>query len=101
MKRVALAEVKDKLSRYLAEAEREQIVITKHGKPAGVLIGFESEDDWFDFRLENDPRFLKKVETSRASIRAGRGVSWEEVKEEDRRTSVSPVRSVRRRPRIR
>jgi len=44
MKRVDLAEVKDKFSRYLAEAEHKQIVITKHGKPAGVLIGFGSED---------------------------------------------------------
>ena len=59
MKEVPLSEVKDDLSRYLKEAEKEQIVITRHGKPAGVLIGFESEDEWFDFRLENDPRFLK------------------------------------------
>jgi hypothetical protein len=35
----------------------------------------ESEDDWFDCRLENDPRFLKKIEESRASIRAGRGIA--------------------------
>ncbi len=50
MKEVPLSEVKDDLSRYLKEAEKEQIVITRHGKPAGVLIGFESEDEWFDFR---------------------------------------------------
>ncbi|WP_433995345.1 hypothetical protein [Bradyrhizobium betae] len=25
--------------------------MTRHGKPAGVLIGFESEDDWFEFRV--------------------------------------------------
>jgi hypothetical protein len=23
-----------------------KIVITRHGKPAGVLIGFEPEEDW-------------------------------------------------------
>ena len=50
MKQVAFAEVKDHLSKYLIEAGTEQIVITKHGKPAGVLTGFASEDDWFDFR---------------------------------------------------
>jgi hypothetical protein len=33
-------------------------VITRHGKPAGVLIGFESEEDWFDYRLEHDARCL-------------------------------------------
>ena len=37
-----------RLSRFLREAETQEIVITRHGKPAGVLIGFESEEDWFD-----------------------------------------------------
>ena len=41
MKEVALSEVKDDLSRYLRLAEREEIIITRHGKPAGVLIGFK------------------------------------------------------------
>ena len=52
MKRIPLSEVKDDLSRYLREAEKEEVVITRHGKPAGILIGFGSEDDWFDYRLE-------------------------------------------------
>lgn len=80
MKEVPLSEVKDDLSRFLREAEKQQIVITRHGKPAGVLIGFESEDDWFDFRLEHDPRFLERVESARKSLRAGRGVKLEDMK---------------------
>ncbi len=80
IKEVPLSEVKDDLSHFLREAEKQEIVITRHGKPAGVLIGFKSEDDWFDYRLENDPRFLRRVETARASLRAGRGVKLEEVK---------------------
>lgn len=79
MKEVTLSELKDDLSRYLREAEQEPVVITRHGKPAGVLIGFESEDDWFDYRLENDPRFLARVEKARASLRAGRGVRLEDL----------------------
>jgi prevent-host-death family protein len=43
VKEVPLSEIKDDLSRYLREAEIREIVITRHGKPAGVLIGFESE----------------------------------------------------------
>jgi prevent-host-death family protein len=74
MKKVALSSVKDDLSRFLRLAEKEEIVITRHGKPAGVLIGFESEDDWFDYRLENDPRFLKRIESARSNLRAGRGI---------------------------
>jgi len=79
LRRVPLSEVKDDLSRFLREAEREDIVITRHGKPAGVLIGFESEDDWFEYRLENDPRFLRRVEAARKSLRAGRGTRLEDV----------------------
>ena len=79
MKEVTLSELKDDLSRYLREAEQEPVVITRHGKPAGVLIGFESEDDWFDYRLENDPPFLARVEKARASLRAGRGVRLEDL----------------------
>jgi len=79
MKQVPLSEVKDDLSRFLREAEKGEIVITRHGKPAGVLIGFASEDDWFDYRLENDPRFLARIEQARASLRAGRGVRLEDV----------------------
>jgi len=81
MKKVPLSEVKDDLSKFLRQAEKEEVVITRHGKPAGVLIGFDSEDAWFDYRLENDPRFLKRVENARQSLRAGRGVPLEDLDE--------------------
>jgi len=80
VKEVPLSEIKDDLSRFLRLAESEEILITRHGKPAGVLIGFETEDDWFDYRLEHDPRFLQRVESARGSLRAGRGVKLEDVK---------------------
>ncbi len=80
MKEVPLSEVKDDLSRFLREAETQDVVITRHGRPAGILIGFKSEDDWFDYRLESDPRFLQRVEQARQSLRAGRGVKLEDVK---------------------
>jgi prevent-host-death family protein len=79
LKQVPLSELKDDLSRFLKEAARREILITRHGKPAGVLIGFESEDDWFDYRLENDPRFLRRIERARESLRAGRGVKLEDT----------------------
>ena len=79
MKQVALSEVKDDLSKYLRMAEKEEVVITRHGKPAGILIGFESEDEWFDYRLEHDPAFLQRVEKARQSLRTGRGVKLEDV----------------------
>jgi prevent-host-death family protein len=79
VRKVPLSEVKDDLSRFLREAGKQDIVITRHGKPAGVLIGFASEEDWFEYRLETDPRFLRRIEKARASLRAGRGVRVEDV----------------------
>ena len=33
-----------------------------------------------DDRLENEPRFLRRIEKARKSLRAGRGVRLEDVK---------------------
>ena len=79
MRQIALAELKDDLSRFLRLAASEEIIITRHGKAAGVLIGFENEDDWFDYRLEHDPKFLRRVAGARDAIRAGRGARLEEL----------------------
>jgi prevent-host-death family protein len=79
MREIPLSEVKDDLSHLLREAANGYIVITRHGKPAGVLIGFKSDDDWFDYRLENDPRFLRRIDKARRSLRAGRGVRLEDA----------------------
>lgn len=37
-------------------------------------------DERFGCRLEHDPRFLRRVESARASLRAGRGVKLEDIK---------------------
>jgi PHD/YefM family antitoxin component YafN of YafNO toxin-antitoxin module len=81
-KEVPFSEIKDDLSRSLREAEKQEIVIRRHGKPAGVLIGFGFEEDWFDDRLEHDPRFLRRIEQPRNSLRAGRGVGLEDLERE-------------------
>jgi prevent-host-death family protein len=93
MKKVALAEVKDHLSEYLRDATEEEVVITRHGRPAGVLIGFRDDDDWFDFRLENDPAFLARIARARASLRAGKGIPWEDVQAGSEATPVAFVAS--------
>ena len=81
MKKVPLSVIKDDLSKYLHLAESEEIVITRHGKPAGILVGFASEDDWFDYRLENDPAFVQRIEQARQSIRTGKGTRLEDTEE--------------------
>ena len=81
MRTIALSEIKDQLSKFLRLAEEEEIVIMRHGKPAGVLVGFKTEDDWFDYRLEHDPRFLQRIASARQSLRSGKGVRIEEIAE--------------------
>ena len=81
MKTAPLSEVKNDLSRYLRAAEKEEVIITRHGKPAGVLRGFASEDEWFEYRLLNDPQFLKRVEKARNDILAGKGIPLETLRE--------------------
>ena len=81
MKKVALSEVKDELSKYLRLAEREEVIITRHGRPAGVLIGFKSEDEWFEYKLQNDPRFLARIDSARKNLKADRGVRVEDLKD--------------------
>jgi prevent-host-death family protein len=97
MKEIALSEMKDDLSRYLRMAEKEGIVITRHGKAAGLLIGFESEDDWFDYRLENDPRFLDRITQARSSLRAGRGMRLEDIPSDRPNKGIQRTRKKRAR----
>jgi hypothetical protein len=55
------------------------VVITRHGRPAGVLIGFATEEDWVDYQLENDAEFLARIAAARAAIRGGQGTRFEEL----------------------
>jgi len=60
-------------------AASQEILITRHGRPAGVLIGFETDEDWFEYRLENHPEFLRRIQAARAAIKAGQGTRLEDL----------------------
>jgi len=68
----ALSELKDHLSSYVKESAKEEVVITNHGRPVGVLKGFANEDDYLEYRLLNDPRFQRIVQRSRTEAREGK-----------------------------
>ena len=53
--------------------------VVQKSKTAGILVGFADEDDWFEYLLEHDPRFLKRIEEARQSLHAGRGVKLEDI----------------------
>ena len=93
---MALAKAKDDLSRYLRLAATEEIVITRHGRPAGIIIGFATDDDWFDYKLENHPEFLSRIAASRAALAAGQGVRLENLDEKRPDIRMQPTRRVKR-----
>jgi prevent-host-death family protein len=82
MRQVPLKELKDDLSRYLRLAVKEDIIITRHGVPAGILIGLEDPDDWWEEMLLRDPRFKARVAQARRSAREGRVFTIEQIREE-------------------
>lgn len=81
MIRVALNEAKDELSRYLRMAEAEDVIITRHGVPAGLLIGFSDPEDWWEELLLRNPRFQNRIEQARQSLREGKGITLEELRQ--------------------
>ena len=81
MKNRTMTEAKNDICSIIREAEKEEVVITRHGKPAAVIIGFRDEDDWFDYRLEHDEAFLKKIARARKEIRNGKFVTLDGLEE--------------------
>lgn len=81
MIQIPLNQVKDDLSRYLRMAEKEDIIITRHGIPAGILIGFEDPEAWWEELLLLDPRFRERVAQARSSLRDGQGITIEQLRE--------------------
>jgi hypothetical protein len=51
---------------------------TKARRVKKVLLS-DARDDSFDLRLQHDPRFLRRIEQARASLRAGHGIKLEDV----------------------
>ncbi len=79
MKTLPLTKAKDDLSSVIRDAEKEEVLITRHGRPAALVIGFADEDDWLEYRLLHDERFLKSVERAREDIKAGRFTKLEDL----------------------
>jgi prevent-host-death family protein len=79
MIKVPLSKVKDNFSEFIKKAGKEEVVVTIHGRPAAVIIGFEDEDDWLDYRLLKDEKFLARVSESRQQYREGKYKALKEL----------------------
>ncbi len=81
MKIVAVREAKASLSEYIEKSQRDRVLITKHGRPAALVIGVEGED-LEDLLTMSNPRFWEMIEDRRrqsrtstlAEVRAAYGV---------------------------
>jgi prevent-host-death family protein len=57
-------ELKNKTSEILRSAEKEDVVVTSNGKPKAIIKGISGED-FEDYLLENNPKFLAALERAR------------------------------------
>jgi len=72
---VSLAEVKNRLSEFVERVEREhdRVIITKHGRPAAVVISVDDLDSLEEtLAIMSDPVLLADIHAARDDQRAGR-----------------------------
>jgi prevent-host-death family protein len=64
MKTVTVRDLQKRVKECVDQAQEDRLVVTRHGRPAAVLVGVEGED-WEDVVLQTDPRFWKLIRTRR------------------------------------
>ncbi len=70
-------ELKNKTSEILKLAKSEEVVVTSRGRPTAIIKGV-SEEDFEDYLLENNPKFLAALEKSREEYMKLGGMGIEE-----------------------
>jgi prevent-host-death family protein len=97
VKIVPLHEVKNRFSTYLELSKREDIVVTKNGRPAAILHAV-TDEDIEDYLFESDPRFIARIEALRREFQRDGGTSLADVRKElQRPASRRGERATRRR----
>jgi len=64
MKTVTARDLQKKVKECMDLSQEDQVVITRHGKPAAVLVGVEGRD-WEDLVLQTSPDFWTLIEDRR------------------------------------
>lgn len=73
MKTLSLSEAKTKLSGLVEDVERrdEEIVITKNGRPAAVLVSPDEYESWKEtLSLRADRELMHEIKTGLAAFRS-------------------------------
>lgn len=76
MKTVNVRELQKKVKECLAASQKDRVVLTRHGKPAAVLVGVEGED-WETVVLETNAKFWDLIQKRRKQ----KTISLAEMKE--------------------
>jgi prevent-host-death family protein len=64
MKTVNARDLQKRVKECVDISQQDQVVITRRGKPAAVLVGVEGKD-WDDVVLQTSSRFWKLIEERR------------------------------------
>lgn len=75
MKLIPLREAKEQLSEYVVAAQKDRVLITKHGKPSALIWGVEGYDIE-DIVYMTDPKFWGMIRKRRHQ----KGVPWGRAK---------------------
>ena len=79
MKILPLSEAKAKLSGLLSELEmtEEEIVITKNGRAAAVLVSPGEYESWKEtIAIRSDPRMMRDIRAGLRALKAGNGKTY-------------------------
>ena len=72
MKTLSLSEAKAKLSGLVEEVERrdEEVIITRNGRPAAVLVSPDEYESWKEtIALMADGRFMREIRAGLTALR--------------------------------
>lgn len=64
MKTITVRDLQKKIRECVDDSQKERVVITRHGRPAAVLIGVVGQD-WEHLALQMDPAFWRMIRRRR------------------------------------
>ena len=64
MKTINVRDLQRKIRETLKAAQKDRVVVTRHGQPAAILIGVEGQD-WEDILFQTSPSFWRMIEERR------------------------------------
>ena len=81
-KTLTLSEAKARLSELVATVEQteEELVITRNGRPAAVLVSADEFESWKETReIQRNPALMREIKQGLRQLEKGQSFSFEEV----------------------